>query len=81
MGSEAYPDAAYGLASGTVSLGSIEPLAEIPYVIEAWAWELPRGKESEHACPSASTGLSPPGKSVRQGISALSMPSVAGFRT
>jgi hypothetical protein len=45
VGSEAYPSAAYGLSSGTVSLGSTEPLAEIPYVAEAWAWELPKGKD------------------------------------
>jgi hypothetical protein len=42
VGPTAYPDEAYGIATGTVSLGAAEPYAEIPYVAEAWAWECAR---------------------------------------
>jgi hypothetical protein len=42
IGPEANPSAAYACSFGTVQLGSAEPFAEIPFVIEAW------GRRIEH---------------------------------
>ena len=37
VGRDAFPDRAYATMRGTTPIGSIEPLAEIPCVVEAWA--------------------------------------------
>jgi hypothetical protein len=37
VGAEAFPGYAYGHAHGVVELGSAEPQAEVPFVVEAWA--------------------------------------------
>jgi hypothetical protein len=50
VGSEAYPDAAYGYSSGMARLGSAIPLAEIPYVAEAWAKRLDDGDTHLRFC-------------------------------
>jgi hypothetical protein len=34
-----FPNAAYAQASGVVAFGSVEPLAEVPFVVETWAAE------------------------------------------
>jgi hypothetical protein len=44
IGQDAYPSASYGYSSGVVQLGSATPLADIPYVVEAWAERLEQGK-------------------------------------
>src|SRR5262249_22196606 len=36
-GADAYDELAYGHAVGIVSFGTVEPYAEIPVVVEAWA--------------------------------------------
>ena len=36
VGADAYPSRAYACAHGVAHLGSSEPLADIPYVVEAW---------------------------------------------
>jgi hypothetical protein len=38
VGAEAFPGYAYGHSHGVVTLGSAEPQAEIPFVVEAWAY-------------------------------------------
>jgi hypothetical protein len=42
VGRDAYPEAAYTYSSGVAKFGSINPLAEIPFVVEAWAEVDPR---------------------------------------
>jgi hypothetical protein len=37
IGRDGYPDAFYAVERGTVELGTVKPLAEIPFVIEVWA--------------------------------------------
>jgi hypothetical protein len=37
VGQDVYPAASYGYSSDVVQLGSTTPLADIPYVVEAWA--------------------------------------------
>jgi hypothetical protein len=37
VGPDAFPDCAYGQATGVVKFGSVAPVAEIPFVVEAWA--------------------------------------------
>lgn len=37
VGAEAFPGMAYACARGVAHLGSVPPLAEIPYVVEVWA--------------------------------------------
>jgi hypothetical protein len=46
IGPEKFPTRAYGYSSGFVRLGSAAPLAEIPYVVEAWAERLEEGNDS-----------------------------------
>jgi Topoisomerase 6 subunit A/Spo11, Toprim domain len=38
VGTEAFPGYAYGYSDGVVRFGSAEPKAEIPFVVEAWAY-------------------------------------------
>jgi hypothetical protein len=40
VGRDVFPDYAYALSSGLAEFGSIEPLAEVPFVVEAWAKDL-----------------------------------------
>jgi hypothetical protein len=40
VGRDAFPDYAYVLSSGLTEFGSVEPLAEVPFVVEAWAKDL-----------------------------------------
>jgi hypothetical protein len=47
---KAFPDFAYAYACGTVRLGSTQPLAEIPYVVEAWVAPSSLGKTVLSAC-------------------------------
>ena len=37
VGPDRFPDCAYAKATGTMKSGAVEPFAEIPYLIEAWA--------------------------------------------
>jgi hypothetical protein len=36
IGADAFPRAAYAMATGSAEFGSVAPKAEIPYVVEAW---------------------------------------------
>src|SRR5262249_40324750 len=38
VGPDAFPDNAYVISTGIAEFGSIAPLAEIPYVVEMWAF-------------------------------------------
>jgi hypothetical protein len=42
VGPGAYPYAAYTMSSGVAKLGSVAPLAEIPFVVEMWAGKIER---------------------------------------
>jgi hypothetical protein len=50
VGPEAFPNAAYGYSSGIIRLGSVPPLAEIPFVAEAWAERLEHKKTLLSVC-------------------------------
>ena len=39
VGPEAFPNSAYAAACGAIAFGAAEPLAEIPFIVEAWATE------------------------------------------
>src|SRR5262245_7242862 len=41
VGRDAFDDHHYAKEQGTVTLGGSQPQAEVPFVVEAWAWKLP----------------------------------------
>jgi hypothetical protein len=41
-----FPNAAYAQASGVAEFGSVEPLAEVPFVVETWAKEETRERDT-----------------------------------
>jgi hypothetical protein len=50
VGPEANPSAAYACSSGMVQLGSAEPFAEIPYVIDVWVRRIERDETVLAVC-------------------------------
>jgi hypothetical protein len=50
VGPDFKPDAAYARASGIAQFGSVEPKAEIPYVVEAWATSMPSWDTTLQVC-------------------------------
>jgi hypothetical protein len=46
-GANVFPNAAYAQASGVAEFGSVEPLAEVPFVVETWAEEEQTWAEEE----------------------------------
>jgi hypothetical protein len=50
VGPQAFPSCAYSISHGVVSFGSTLPMAEIPFVVEAWAEKKPEGDSTLCAC-------------------------------
>jgi len=50
VGPGAYADAAYAMSSGVAALGSIAPLAEVPFVVEMWAGKSERPRTTLIVC-------------------------------
>jgi hypothetical protein len=50
IGPDAYPDGSYAMSSGIAALGSIAPLAEIPFVVEVWAGKSERPRTTLMVC-------------------------------
>jgi hypothetical protein len=46
-GANVFPNAAYAQASGVAEFGSVEPLAEVPFVVEIWAEEGHTAREGD----------------------------------
>ena len=62
IGREAFPDYAHAIERGVAAIGSAEPRAEIPFVVEVWARKR-KGEGSELRCRCSSTARPSPAKS------------------
>jgi hypothetical protein len=50
VGRDAYAGRYYAIERGNVRLGSAEPKADIPFVVEAWAWNRSKRATSSSTC-------------------------------